>query len=138
MVRTKTAATLVLALALSACATQWRHPSYSSTPALHEQRLAIDKGYCQQVAHGAAPMPQVAIPSTAPSGYNVSGSGTTYGSRGITRTDYDATVTPVASPAQSFAGGFAQGAAVGTMLRVQREQQAIHKGCMARLGWVAQ
>lgn len=55
MVRTKTAATLVLALALSACATQWRHPSYSNTPALHEQRLAIDKGYCQQVAHGAAP-----------------------------------------------------------------------------------
>lgn len=139
MIRAKTIGSLALALSLGACATtQWRHPGYRSNPALHEQRLAIDNGYCQQVVQGTAPMPQIAEAPATPTGYYVNGSSTTYGSRGISNSSYSATVTPTVNPVQSFAGGAAQGTAIRAMWDAKRAREDIHKGCMAHLGWVAQ
>lgn len=139
MIRAKMAGSLALALSLGACATnQWRHPGYSGNPALHEQRLAIDNGYCQQVVQGTAPMPQMAVAPAVPAGYYVNGNSTTYGSRGISNGNYSATVTPTVNPVQSFAQGAAQGAAIRAVLDARRAREDIHKGCMAHLGWVAQ
>lgn len=139
MIRGKIVCGLTLILTLGACAnTQWRHPNYSSSPALHEQRLSIDNGYCAQVVQGTAPMPAIAVASATPSGYYVSGSSTTYGNQGINTSNYNATVTPAVNPVQSFTGGFAQGAAIRAMWDAKRAQKDIHRGCMARLGWVAQ
>lgn len=114
---------------------KWQNPSIVD-PAQQEHQLAIDDAYCNRVAVGAAPMPTVNMPQAQRQGAYVSGSSTTYGPNGSAyRGAYSGTVTPVQSVGDAFAGGFAQGAAVGGLIAARRQQRAIHKGCMAELGW---
>lgn len=135
---TKTAMTAVLATLLSGCATQWQNPYLVGDPASEKQQLTIDTGHCKQVALGNAPMPNIQLPASQPSGYAVTGRSTTYdySTSSYSNSTYNATVTPTPNPAQSFMGGYAQGAALGAMLRAKRDQNAVFEGCMAKLGWM--
>ncbi|MGX5659379.1 hypothetical protein ACWKWV_06610 [Castellaniella ginsengisoli] len=124
---------------LTGCATtQWYNPNYSADDAAQmTSQKAIDEGYCTQVAHGAAPMPDIRIYESGQQAYNISGTITTYGQGGLYTSNYSGHVTP--SPATSFSSGFssglAQGAALGATIRARRAQDAIMKGCMLKLGW---
>lgn len=114
---------------------KWQNPSIAD-PAQQEHQLAIDDAYCNRVAVGSAPMPSVNMPQAQRQGAYVSGTSTIYGPNGSAyRGTYSGTVTPSQSFGDGFAGGFAQGAAVGGLIAARRQQKAIHKGCMAELGW---
>ncbi len=82
---------------------------------------------------GSAPMPSVAI-NNDPTSYRVTGTSSSFG--GGYRT-YDATVTPVQSPAGAFASGFANGAAIRQSIDARNAREEIYKGCMYQLGWTA-
>lgn len=97
------------------------------------QQRTIDEGYCTQVAHGSAPMPDVRVYSPAQHSYNISGTISSYGSGGFQSSSYTGYVTP--SAGASFTTGFAQGAALGASIRARRAQDKIMKGCMLKLGW---
>lgn len=120
---------------LAGCAnTHWYNPNYSAEEAaLMAQQRTIDEGYCTQVAHGSAPMPDVRVYSPAQHSYNISGTISSYGSGGFQSSSYTGYVTPSASA--SFTTGFAQGAALGASIRARRAQDKIMKGCMFQLGW---
>lgn len=128
----------MMAALLSGCATQWHHPDLANDPAALQQQLAIATGHCKQVALGNAPMPDIQVPASQSSGYSISGTTNTYHSStsNFSNSTYSATVAPVVNPAQSFMGGYAQGAALGAMLRAKRDQDAVFEGCMAKLGWM--
>ncbi|RMX06836.1 hypothetical protein D8I35_10110 [Corticibacter populi] len=128
----------LLATLISGCATQWNNPNLVNDPAVLQQQLAIATGQCKQVALGNAPMPDIQVPTSQPSGYAISGTTNTYNSStsNYSNGTYATTVTPVANPAQSFMGGYAQGVALGVMLRAKRNQDAVFDGCMAKLGWM--
>ncbi len=71
-------------------------------------------------------------PVTAPSSYQVSGSGASPGAGYQT---YNATVTPIDSPGASFAQGVANGITVRRAIDARMAQDEIYKGCMYQLGW---
>ncbi|MBN8769673.1 MAG: hypothetical protein J0I01_08310 [Stenotrophomonas nitritireducens] len=114
---------------------KWQNPSIAD-PTQRERQLTIDDAYCNRVAVGAAPMPSVNMPQPQRQGAYISGSSTTYGPNGgAYRSTFSGTATPTQNVGEAFAGGFAQGAAVGALLATRRQQKTIHKGCMAELGW---
>lgn len=83
-------------------------------------------------------MPSVSVASSTPDSYFVIGNSTNYSAGGVSNGTYSATVRPMANPVNSFMSGYAQGAALGEMLRARRDQDEIYRGCMTRLGWVVQ
>ena len=130
--------TLVLTAAVSGCASpNWQNPRLVQ-PDQRERQLVIDSGYCKRVANGSAPMPNAQVANAGPQGYAVSGTATTYGAYGPVTNNYRGTITPIANPGASFAGGLAQGAGMGAMMRAKRDQDEIHKSCMYSLGWFDQ
>ncbi len=120
---------------LAGCAnTQWYNPNYSVGDAeLMANQKAIDEGYCTQVAHGAAPMPEARVYLPTQHNYSISGTISSYGSGGYQTSNYTGYVTP--SPGASFSSGLVQGAALGAAIRARRAQDRIMKGCMLKLGW---
>lgn len=124
-----------IVMLLAGCAnTQWYNRNYASGDTeLMANQKAIDEGYCMQVAHGAAPMPDVRVYAPTKQSYSISGTFTSYGQDGVQTTNYSGYVTP--SPGASFSSGFAQGVALGAAIRARRAQDAIMKGCMMKLGW---
>ena len=120
--------------ALTGCATNWYNPNFaaSDVKAMQKQK-AIDEGYCTQVAQGSAPMPEARTYVPMQQSYSINGTVTSWGQGGPTTSTYSGYVTP--SPAASFSSGFAQCAALGAAIRARRAQDAIMKGCMAKLGW---
>ncbi|UYO95045.1 hypothetical protein [Pollutimonas sp. M17] len=124
-----------LAGILVGCAnTQWYNHNYSAGDAeLIANQKAVDEGYCTQVAHGAAPMPDARVYAPAQQSYNITGTISSYGQGGFRTSNYSGYVTP--SPGSAFSSGVAQGAALGASIRARRAQDAIMKGCMIKLGW---
>ncbi|MEW6125023.1 MAG: hypothetical protein AB1698_20655 [Pseudomonadota bacterium] len=128
---------LLITVPLAACQTagsapaSWQNPSLR-TEAARERQFVIDNGRCKAASMGSVPMPSGPAVVAAPASYNVSGSGYSAGSGFST---YNATLTPVQSPAGAFAGGFANGMAVRRAIDARMAQDEIYKGCMYSLGW---
>lgn len=134
MIKTIAGCTFIIGLLAGCANTHWYNHNYSANDAaLMARQKAIDEGYCTQVAHGVAPMPEARVYSPAQQSYNINGTITSYGPGGFRTSNYSGSVTP--SPAASFSSGFAQGAAIGASIRARRAQDTIMKGCMMKLGW---
>lgn len=114
--------------------TQWHNPNFTEdqADALERQRT-IDEGYCTMVVQGAVPMPEVRAYVPQQQSYTIYGSSMTHGSQGLHTGYYQANVAP--SAGTSFSSGFAQGAALGAVIRARRAQEAVMKSCMYQLGW---
>jgi hypothetical protein len=129
----------IMAAALSAgCTTagaDW-HNSQISDSTVAERQLIIDRGYCKQVALGAAPMPDIRLPEQQPD-YVITGDATTTGPSGRSTTTFQATARPVQGGGfgAGMASGLAQGAALGEAMRTRRDQAEIHRSCMYALRW---
>lgn len=123
--------TLSLAL-LSACvSTESEMPADSAeAPEVTRQRT-IDKGYCQQEAEAAAPIPRAYMPIT-PSGYTVSG---TLNRPGDLPSSFRANVVPQVSMIDAFNGGRIQGEAVDASRQAQQVRNDVFAACMAARGW---
>lgn len=134
MIKKITGFVLVVGTITGCASPQWHNPNYSADQAaIMAKQRAIDEGYCTQVAHGSAPMPDVRVYSPTQDSYSVSGTISSYGSGGLQTSNYTGYVTP--SAGNSFSTGFAQGAALGAAIRARRAQDKIMRGCMLQLGW---
>lgn len=134
MIRRITGFVLVVGTLTGCASTHWHNPNYSTDQAaIMAKQQAIDEGYCTQVAHGSVPMPDVRVYSPTQDSYSVSGTISSYGSGGLQTSNYTGYVTP--SARTSFSTGFAQGAAVGAVIRARRAQDKIMRACMLQLGW---
>lgn len=123
----RTLVAAIFGLILSGCATTW-HSDRFPTEELKKAQLEKDTGYCRAVSYGTVPMPPAPQPQQS---YNVQGTATGYGvARGA---DYSFSGT--VSPQANFSSGFAQGMALGAMIRAKREREEVFNACMINLGW---
>ncbi|MEI9995645.1 MAG: hypothetical protein WDM91_13705 [Rhizomicrobium sp.] len=129
---------LMAALLLAGCAPRYTWDNPSLAPGLADRQRAIDSAECTATAMRAIPLPDLpAISTTAPSGYTVSGTTTSYGPSGQVQNGYySGTVSGGGDAAQAGANayllmqaGFARSAAV-------RAQANYAAACMMRRGWV--
>lgn len=126
---------IAMAGALSGCSTTWYNEHFSSDEARNRQ-LVIDEGYCNRVAAGAVPMPEIRTYTPSQQSYMITGNSTTFGRNGIQNNSFSGTVTPMNNGfASGFSSGMAQGAALGALIRAQQEHEKIVRGCMINLGW---
>ncbi len=124
-----------MASVLAGCSTTWYSPHFNSDDARNRQ-LAIDEGYCNRVATGSVPMPEIRIYTPSQQSYMVTGNSTTLGENGIQNNYFSGTVTPMNGGfASGFSSGMAQGAALGALIRAQHEREQVIRGCMINLGW---
>lgn len=124
---------------LGACATTYSNPNLKDA-AQSKAQLAIDEGYCTQVAAGAAPIPAIRNYASDQQNYTVSGNISTFNpaTGNTTRSTYTGTVNSAPSYGQGFASGFQSGASIGAAINAQNQQKAIKNGCMVRLGWTSE
>ena len=121
--------------ALAGCSTTWYNPHFNSDDARNRQ-LAIDEGYCNRVATGSVPMPEIRVYTPSQQSYMVTGNSNTFGRNGIQNNYFSGTVMPMNNGfASGFSSGMAQGAALGALIHAQRERDRIIRGCMVNLGW---
>lgn len=133
----KTATLCAAVLLISGCAstTQFYNPHIADPEAV-ERQLAIDRGYCLQVAAGAVPIPEVRHYQSGVNQYSIVGASRATDSWGnVSSGTYHANVYQRPSAANAFSAGFASGYSMGAAIRAQRERDEVLKGCMFRLGW---
>ena len=126
---------ILVASALAGCSTTWYNPHFNSDDARNRQ-LVIDEGYCNRVAAGSVPMPEIRAYTPSQQSYMVTGNSNTFGGNGIQSHYFSGTVTPMNNGfASGFSSGMSQGAALGALIQAQREREKIIRGCMINLGW---
>jgi len=127
---------ILLALAVSGCATkQYFHTSITD-PEKAERQKAIDHAYCTQAAAGSVPIPQIQTSPSSSESYRTSGTISAYNpDTGYTNYNYSGTTTRRQSAADSFSQGFANGMNIGSAIAASRAQSDIYHGCMVAKGW---
>jgi hypothetical protein len=123
---------MVMAAALSGCATkQYFHTSIANQDDVERQRV-IDDAYCTQAAMGLVEMPQIVH---QPSGsYRSSGTISGYNpSTGYSTYTYSGRTRPSAS--DSFSAGFANGMNIGAAVAASKARDKLHHACMLAKGW---
>lgn len=130
---------IIAVLSFSGCASTVPSKWYNSQIKDSSQRMrqqGEDTHVCLGVAQGMAPMPSARtyVPPPPEQAYNFRGQITTYGANGIETS----TVRGRATPAPSFASGFASGYNVGSAMAEDVRWGKVTEAyvlCMKTLGW---
>jgi hypothetical protein len=121
---------LSLVFILAGCYTQkWFH-NKSVNPNEQQMFYNQDNNYCQGVAAGTVPMPNVNFIQNQ--GYRTYGTATIYSqSSGYVNVDYQSQTIPN----NNFTTGFQQGWQMGEAISAESRREKFAEACMFRLGW---
>lgn len=129
---------VICTLSLAGCASEpnWQRADLQDKEARQKQ-LLIDKGECTRVSIGAAPTPEIVLPSQQTQ--NIAIQGNTYNtSTGVwSHSTYSGQITDGASGGfyGGISNGFGNGVALGATLNAEIQQETIFNGCMTAKGW---